>query len=64
MTLKELIKSNKLTEDIWKRKYNRENLSYEKWLERVSNGNKNVADAIHNLRFSFCGRIFANSNLN
>ena len=56
-------KENQLGIDIWKGKYQYEGETFEEWIERVSNGNKEIAELIRNKRFLFGGRILANRGL-
>ena len=56
-------KDNTLGMDIWKKKYQNDNETFEEWLDRVSNGNEDVKDMILNKRFLFGGRILANRGL-
>ena len=56
-------KDNTLGMDIWKKKYQNDNETFEEWLDRVSNGNKDIKDMILNKRFLFGGRILANRGL-
>lgn len=56
-------KDNTLGIDIWKKKYQNNNESFEEWLNRVSNGNEDVKQLIINKRFLFGGRILANRGL-
>ena len=54
---------NQLGIDIWTKKYQFENESFEDWIERVSGGNKDVARLIKEKKFLFGGRILANRGL-
>ena len=56
-------KENQLGIDIWKGKYQYEGETFEEWLVRVSNGNKEIAELIRQKRFLFGGRILANRGL-
>ena len=56
-------KENQLGIDIWKGKYQYEGETFEDWLVRVSNGNKEIAELIRQKRFLFGGRILANRGL-
>ena len=56
-------KRKQLGIDIWKGKYQYEGETFEEWIERVSNGNKEIAELIRNKRFLFGGRILANRGL-
>ena len=49
--------------DIWNNKYKFEDETFEEWLVRVSNGNKDIAELIRGKRFLFGGRILANRGL-
>lgn len=50
--------------DIWKKKYQYNNETFEGWLDRVSNGNDNVRQLIKDKKFLFGGRILSNRGLN
>ena len=54
---------NQLAIDIWNKKYKFENETFEEWLERVSNGDKNLQKLIVDKKFLFGGRILANRGL-
>lgn len=56
--------SNKLGIDIWSNKYRFNNESFDEFLDRVSNGNKDVRQLIIDKKFLFGGRILANRGLN
>lgn len=49
--------------DIWNNKYKFEDETFEEWLVRVSNGNKDIAQLIREKKFLFGGRILANRGL-
>lgn len=51
---------NQLGIDIWRKKYQRDNETFEKWLNRVSGNNNQVKDLIFNKKFLFGGRILSN----
>lgn len=53
-------KDNQLGIDIWKKKYQRSNESFDDWIERVSGGNTDVANLIVDKKFLFGGRILSN----
>lgn len=55
--------SNKLGIDIWTKKYQYENETFDEWLDRVSNGNKEVRKLILEKKFLFGGRILSNRGL-
>ena len=45
--------------DIWAKKYQNNGESFEEWLDRVSNGDKDVKQLIVDKKFLFGGRILA-----
>ena len=53
-------KDNQLGVDIFNKKYRYENESFPEWLERVSGGDKDVAELIEDKKFLFGGRTLAN----
>ncbi len=55
---------NTLGIDIWKRKYQHNNESFDDWLIRVSGGNTEVKRLIVEKKFLFGGRILASRGLN
>lgn len=56
-------KENELGIDIWCRKYQYEDETFEEWLDRVSGGNQNVKNLIKQKKFLFGGRILSNRGL-
>ena len=50
--------------DIWKKKYQHNNETFDQWLDRVSGGNADVRKLIEEKKFLFGGRILANRGLN
>lgn len=54
---------NKLGIDIWKKKYQNENESFDSWLDRVSGKNEDIKKLIIEKKFLFAGRILANRNV-
>lgn len=54
---------NTLGVDIWHRKYQYENETFDQWLDRISNGNTKLARLILDKKFLFGGRILANRGL-
>lgn len=54
---------NTLGIDIWKKKYQYENETFEEWLDRVSGRDEEVKDLIKQKKFLFGGRILANRGL-
>ena len=55
----EWLGSNQLSLDIWHKKYQINNESFEEWLDRVSGGNSYVRQLIKDKKFLFGGRILA-----
>ena len=55
---------NVLGQDIWKRKYQYNDETFEQWVERVSGHDLEVAKLIKEKKFLFGGRILANRGLN
>lgn len=56
-------KENQLGIDIWKKKYQRHEESFEDWLNRVSGGDADVAELIADKKFLFGGRILSNRGI-
>lgn len=54
---------NKIGIDIWEQKYRYKDETFDDWLERVSNGNKELEQLIIDKKFLFGGRILANRGL-
>lgn len=54
---------NQLGMDIWKNKYCQNGEDFEQWLERISGGNREIAQLIREKRFLFGGRILSNRGL-
>lgn len=59
MTEKEWLSENQLSLDIWHKKYQVNGETFEEWLDRVSEGNKDVRELIKDKKFIFGGRILA-----
>ena len=57
-------KDNQLGIDIWKKKYQQNNETFDEWLDRVSGGNNDVRELILEKKFLFGGRILANRGMN
>lgn len=58
MELKDWL-NTQLGQDIWTRKYQNGDETFEQWLDRVSNGDADVKDLILSKKFIFGGRILA-----
>ena len=56
-------KLSELGEDIWKKKYQRNDESFDQWLERVSGGDLDVIQLIVDKKFLFGGRILSNRGI-
>lgn len=54
---------NQLGIDIWKRKYCKNNESFDEWLDRVSGHDEAVKQAIIDKKFLFGGRILSNRGI-
>lgn len=64
MTVQEWLgEDNQLGIDIWQKKYQFEDESFDEWLDRVSGGNPQVQDLIVQKKFLFGGRILSNRGL-
>ena len=64
MTEQEWLGNNQLPLDIWHKKYQNNNESFEDWLDRVSNKNPKIKDLILAKKFIFGGRTLANRGTN
>lgn len=54
---------NQLGIDIWRKKYQHNDESFDEWLDRVSAGDEDIKEEIEAKRFLFGGRILANRGL-
>ena len=64
MTVQEWLgENNTLGIDIWKKKYQYNDETFEEWLDRISNGNTNIRQLIMDKKFLFGGRILSNRGL-
>ena len=54
---------NQLGMDIWKKKYQQNNETFDEWLDRVSGGNEKIRQLIVEKKFLFGGRILSNRGL-
>ena len=59
MDEKEWLNGNQLSLDIYNKKYRNEDETFEEFLDRISNGNKEIRDLIKEKKFIFGGRILA-----
>ena len=63
MTVQEWLgEDNKLGQDIWQRKYQYNNETFDEWLDRVSGGDDELRQLIKEKKFLFGGRTLANRN--
>lgn len=63
MEVKDWLGNNKLGIDIWERKYQHNNETFDEWLDRVSGGNQTIRKLIMDKKFLFGGRILSNRGL-
>lgn len=64
MTIQEWLgNDNQLGIDIWEKKYQYNNETFDEWLDRVSGHNENIRKLIAEKKFLFGGRILANRGL-
>lgn len=57
------LEHNQLSYDIWEKKYRYDDESFDDWLNRISNNNKDVKKLILDKKFLFGGRILSNRGL-
>lgn len=60
MTAKEWLDNNKLSIDIYEKKYRHNDETFDEFLDRVSGGNEDLKELIQEKKFIFGGRILAN----
>lgn len=63
MIEKDWLGNNQLSLDIWHKKYQVNNESFEEWLDRISGGNTLVKQLIKDKKFLFGGRILASRGI-
>lgn len=64
MNVKEWLgENNQLGIDIWTKKYQYNNETFDEWLDRVSGGDEDVRELIKEKKFLFAGRILSNRGL-
>ena len=56
-------KDNSIGQDIWTKKYQKDNETLDEWFERVSNGNNELKQLLIDKKFLFGGRILSNRGL-
>lgn len=59
MTEQEWLNNNQLSLDIWTKKYQYNNETFDEWLDRISGGNNDIRQLILDKKFLFGGRILA-----
>lgn len=57
-------KDNKIGLDIWHKKYQWNDETFDEWLDRVSGNNDTIKELIKSKKFLFAGRILSNRGLN
>ena len=62
MRLDQWVKTD-LQKDIWHKKYQHNNETFDDWTDRVSGGNKKIKRLIEDKKFLFGGRILANRGI-
>ena len=55
--------NNQIGMDIWKKKYQKNNETFDEWLDRVSAGDEELKQLIIDKKFIFAGRILSNRGL-
>lgn len=63
MNEREWLNNSELGIDIWSKKYQHQDESFDEWLNRVSGGNSDVRQLILDKKFLFGGRILANRGI-
>ena len=63
MTVNEWLEGSQLGVDIWTKKYQRNDETFDEWLDRVSGGNQEVRNLIEQKKFLFGGRILSNRGI-
>ncbi len=64
MNIKEWLgNENQLGIDIWEGKYQKDGETFDEWLDRISDGNKDLRDLIIDKKFLFGGRILSNRGM-
>jgi len=56
-------KDNSIGQDIWIKKYQKNNETLDEWFERISNGNNELKQLLIDKKFLFGGRILSNRGL-
>ena len=64
MKVEEWLDNNQLSIDIWKKKYQFNNETFDEWLDRVSGNDEDIKKLIIEKKFLFGGRILANRGTN
>lgn len=63
MKINEWLNGNKLSLDIWNKKYRNEDESFEEFLDRICVGQEDIKELVRSKKFIFGGRILANRGI-
>lgn len=63
MQIEEWLNRNKLSVDIWNKKYRNEDESFEEFLDRICVGQEDIKELVRSKKFIFGGRILANRGI-
>ena len=63
MQIEEWLNGNKLSLDIWNKKYRNEDESFEEFLDRICVGQEDIKELVRSKKFIFGGRILANRGI-
>lgn len=63
MEINKWLNGNKLSLDIWNKKYRNEDESFEEFLDRICVGQENIKEIVRSKKFIFGGRILANRGI-
>lgn len=61
--MEDIFFTNKLSRQIWEKKYRHQNETFSQWLDRVTNGNQKIKKLILEKKFIFGGRILSNRGI-
>lgn len=63
MTVEKWLENNQLALDIWHKKYQQNNETFDEWVDRISNKTPEIKNLILNKKFLYGGRILASRGL-
>ena len=63
MTIEKWLENNQLALDIWHKKYQQNNETFDEWVDRISNKTPEIKNLILNKKFLYGGRILASRGL-